>query len=38
MTTSRCVGACSKAPVMMIDDKVYGKVEPEDVSEILERY
>jgi len=38
LTTSRCVGACSKAPVMMIDDKVYGKVEPEEVSEILDRY
>ncbi len=38
LTTSRCVGACSKAPVMMIDDKVYGKVKPEEVSEILDRY
>lgn len=38
LTTSRCVGACSKAPVMMIDDKVYGKVESEEISEILDKY
>ena len=24
----RCVGACGLAPVMMVNDKVYGKVTP----------
>jgi NADH-quinone oxidoreductase subunit E len=34
----RCVGACSLAPVVMIGDKVYGKVTPEQVEGILEEY
>lgn len=38
LTTSRCVGACSKAPVMMVNDEVYGKIKPDELPEILERY
>jgi NADH:ubiquinone oxidoreductase subunit E len=34
----RCVGACGLAPVVIIDDKVYGKVAPESVEGILEDY
>lgn len=34
----RCVGACGLAPVVTINDKVYGKVQPEKVQEILEHY
>lgn len=34
----RCVGACGLAPVMMIDDDVYGKLTPEMVDGILEKY
>ncbi len=34
----RCVGACSLAPVVMVDDHVYGKVTPEQISEILAEY
>ena len=34
----RCVGACGLAPVVTINDKVYGKVQPENVREILEDY
>lgn len=34
----RCVGTCSMAPVMMIDDKVYGRVKEEDLDKILEFY
>ncbi len=34
----RCVGACGLAPVVMINDKVYGKVMPENVQEIVEEY
>jgi NADH:ubiquinone oxidoreductase subunit E len=34
----RCVGACSLAPVVMVDDHVYGKVTPEMVSTILADY
>ncbi|MBN2711809.1 MAG: NAD(P)H-dependent oxidoreductase subunit E [Planctomycetes bacterium] len=31
----RCVGACSLAPVVMVNDKVYGNVTPQMVQEIL---
>ena len=31
----RCVGACSLAPVILINGKVYANVKIEDVSEIL---
>jgi NADH-quinone oxidoreductase subunit E/NADP-reducing hydrogenase subunit HndA len=34
----RCVGACGLAPVMMIGDKVYGHVEPKEISMILKSY
>ena len=31
----RCVGACGLAPVVLVNDKVYGKVDPDDVSKII---
>lgn len=31
----RCVGACGLAPVMMVGDKVYGRVTPDMVDTIL---
>lgn len=34
----RCVGACGLAPVMLIGDKVYGRVEPAQIKEILDSY
>jgi len=34
----RCIGACGLAPVMMIDDKVYGRVKVEDIEGILDSY
>ena len=34
----RCVGACGLAPVVMVGEKVYGRVAPDDVKEILEEY
>jgi NADH:ubiquinone oxidoreductase 24 kD subunit len=34
----RCVGACGLAPVMIINGKVYGRLEPEKVKEILAEY
>ncbi len=34
----RCVGACGLAPVMMVDEDVYGKVTPEQVGGILDSY
>ena len=34
----RCVGACGLAPVMLIGEKVYGRIEAKDVKGILESY
>jgi NADH-quinone oxidoreductase subunit E/NADP-reducing hydrogenase subunit HndA len=34
----RCVGACGLAPVMLIGEKVYGRIDPKDVKGILESY
>lgn len=34
----RCLGACGLAPVMTIGEKVYGRLVPEDLDEILEEY
>lgn len=31
----RCVGACGLAPVVMVNDKVYGRVETQDVAKII---
>ncbi len=34
----RCVGACGLAPVVMINEDVYGKLTPEMVKGILDSY
>lgn len=34
----RCVGACGLAPVVLVDDKVYGHVTVEQVKEIIDKY
>lgn len=34
----RCVGACGLAPVMMVDDEVYGKMTVDQVDKILDKY
>lgn len=31
----RCVGACGLAPVVLVNDKVYGKVEVDDITKII---
>lgn len=38
LDSCRCVGACGLAPVMIVDDDVYGKMTPEQVSVVLEKY
>ena len=38
LTITRCVGTCSMAPVLMIDDQLYGKVKTSEVAGILNRY
>ena len=34
----RCVGACGLAPVALVDGKVYGRLVPSDVKNIIEEY
>ncbi len=34
----RCVGACGLAPVMMVNEEVYGKLEPSKIKGILDSY
>lgn len=38
LTATRCVGACGLAPVVMIDDDVYGKLTPGQIPDILSKY
>ena len=34
----RCIGACGLAPVMMINDDVYGRLTPDEIEGILDKY
>lgn len=34
----RCIGACGLAPVIMINDDVYGRLTPDEIPAILEKY
>ena len=38
LEATRCIGACGLAPVMTINDEVYGRLVPEDIDGILEKY
>lgn len=38
LESCRCVGACGLAPIMMINDEVFGRMTPEQVPVILEDY
>lgn len=35
LEATRCLGACGLAPVMTVDDQVYGRMTPERVPEVL---
>ena len=35
---ARCLGACGQAPVIMIDNKIYGKLTKQKAVEILKSY
>jgi NADH-quinone oxidoreductase subunit E len=35
LETCRCVGACSQAPVVVLDDEIYGRVRPNKLPQIL---
>lgn len=38
LSSLRCVGACGLAPVVIVGDKTYGRVAPDDVKMILKEY
>lgn len=38
LSSLRCVGACGLAPVVLVGDKTYGRVAPDDVRNIIKEY
>ena len=38
LETAECLAACERAPAMMINEKTFGPVDPEQVREILKGY
>lgn len=38
ITSTRCIGDCSLAPVIIINEDIYPKIQKEKVNEILEKY
>ena len=38
LTACRCIGACGLAPVLTVNDDVYGRLTADDVDGILEKY
>lgn len=38
LQATRCIGACGLAPVMTINEDVYGRLKAEEVPEILKKY
>ena len=38
LEATRCIGACGLAPVMTINEEVYGKLDPSMIKDILEKY
>ena len=38
LTACRCIGACCLAPVLTVNEDVYGRLVPEDVDKILAKY
>lgn len=38
LEATRCIGACGLAPVMIVNDEVYGRLVKDDVAKILAKY
>ncbi len=38
LLTIPCLGACDRAPTMMVDNDLHGHLTPEKIDEILEQY
>ncbi len=37
LQTKRCIGACVNAPVITVNDEIYGKVTRKDVKDIIDK-
>ena len=38
LVTTSCLGVCGVGPVIIIDDEIFGNVEPNNIPDILARY
>ena len=38
LETVACIGACGLAPVMMVDNNTHGRLSPDAIPEILDKY
>jgi NADP-reducing hydrogenase subunit HndA len=38
LEATRCIGACGLAPIVTVNDEVFGRLLPDDVDKILARY
>lgn len=38
LTACRCIGACGLAPVITVNEDVYGRLVPEDIDGIISKY
>ena len=38
LTASRCIGACGLAPVLTVNEDVYGRLTADDVEDIIKKY
>lgn len=38
LNATRCIGACGLAPVMTVNDAVFGQVKPSDLDDIFAKY
>ena len=38
LDATRCIGACGLAPVLTVNDDVYGRITVDDVDDILSKY
>lgn len=38
LTACRCIGACGLAPVLTVNEEVYGRLTADDIPGILEKY
>lgn len=38
LQATRCLGCCGLAPVIMVDDQVFGRLVPDDIPGIVEKF